>query len=105
MIFYKEHTPVIRTMTYITDSICYNACALAHHSGAQALISMTNSGYTAFKLSSHRPKAPILIFTDNVSLLTTLSLVWGVRGYYYDKYESTGQTINDLKAIIKRRDL
>ena len=89
----------------ITDSICYNACSLAHHAGVEALISMTNSGYTAFKLSSHRPKAPIFIFTDNRSLLTTLSLVWGVRGYYYDKYESTDQTINDLKEIIKKAGL
>jgi len=104
-IYYKEHTPQIKTITYITDSICYNACSLAHHAGAQAIISMTNSGYTAFKLSSHRPKAPILIFTDNLSLLTTLSLVWGVRGYYYDKYESTDQTIDDLKAIIKAQGL
>lgn len=101
-IYYKEHTPQIRTITYITDSICYNACSLAHHAGAQALISMTNSGYTAFKLSSHRPKAPIFIFTDNRALLTTLSLVWGVRGYYYDKYESTDQTIDDLKQLIKK---
>ena len=62
---------------------------------------MTNSGYTAFKLSSHRPKAHIFIFTDNRHLLTTLSLVWGVRGYYYDKYESTDETINDLKDFIK----
>ncbi|MDI1353843.1 MAG: pyruvate kinase [bacterium] len=104
-IYYKEHTPQIKTITYITDSICFNACALAHHAGAMALVSMTNSGYTAFKLSSHRPKAPILIFTDNRSLLTTLSLVWGVRGYYYDKYESTDQTINDLKNIIKKAGL
>ncbi|HQQ93879.1 MAG TPA: pyruvate kinase [Bacteroidia bacterium] len=100
-IYHKEHTPQIKTITYITDSICFNACALAHHAGAQALISMTNSGYTAFKLSSHRPKAPIFIFTDNRSLLTTLSLVWGVRGYYYDRYESTDQTIEDLKQVIK----
>lgn len=100
-IYYKEHTPQVKTITYITDSICYNACSLAHHAGAEAIISMTNSGYTAFKLSSHRPKAPIFIFTDNLSLLTTLSLVWGVRGYYYDKYESTDQTIEDLKGIIK----
>jgi pyruvate kinase len=102
-IYYKEHTPQIKTITFITDSICYNACSLAHHAGAQAIISMTNSGYTAFKLSSHRPKAPIFIFTDNLSLLTTLSLVWGVRGYYYDKYESTDQTIEDLKKIIKTK--
>lgn len=104
-IYFKEHTPQIKTITYITDSICYNACSLAHHAGAQAIISLTNSGYTAFKLSSHRPKAPIFIFTDNNSLLTTLSLVWGVRGYYYDKYESTDQTIDDLKALIKQMKL
>jgi pyruvate kinase len=104
-IYYKEHTPQIKTITYITDSICYNACSLAHHSGAKAIISLTNSGYTAFKLSSHRPKAPVFIFTDNLSLLTTLSLVWGVRGYFYDKYESTDQTIDDLKQIIKNENL
>ena len=104
-IYYKENTPQIKTITYITDSICFNACSLAHHAGANAIISLTNSGYTAFKLSSHRPKAPIFIFTDNLSLLTTLNLVWGVRGYYYDKYESTDHTIGDLKDIIKSKGL
>jgi pyruvate kinase len=102
-IYYKEHTPQIKTITYITDSICYNACSLAHHAGAQAIISMTNSGYTAFKLSSHRPKAHIFIFTDNQPLLTTLSLVWGIRGFYYNKYESTDDTITDLKNFVKQR--
>jgi len=101
-IYYREHAPVVKTITFITDSICFNACSLAHHAGVKAIISMTNSGYTAFKLASHRPKANILIFTDNLSLLTMLSLVWGVRGYYYDKYESTDQTISDLKDYIKR---
>ena len=104
-IYYKENTPQIKTITYITDSICFNACSLAHHAGANAIISMTNSGYTAFKLSSHRPKAPIFIFTDNLSLLTALNLVWGVRGFYYDKYESTDHTIGDLKDIIKSKGL
>ncbi|MBX3165345.1 MAG: pyruvate kinase [Bacteroidetes bacterium] len=104
-IYHKEHLPAIKTATYVTDSICYNACALAHSADVRALISMTNSGYTAFRLSSHRPKAQIFIFTDNLSLLTTLSLVWGVRGYYYDKYESTDQTIEDLKAYIKKEKL
>lgn len=102
-IYYKEHTPQIKTITYITDSICYNACSLAHHAGAQAIISMTNSGYTAFKLSSHRPKAHIFIFTDNQPLLTTLSLVWGIRGFYYNKYESTDDTITDLKDFVKQK--
>ena len=28
--------------------------------------------------------------------------MWGVRGFYYDKYESTDDTISDLKDYIKK---
>ncbi len=100
-IYYREHAPAVKSDTFITDSICYSACALAHQSQAKTIIAMTNSGYTAYKLASHRPKANVFIFTDNNSLLTALSLVWGVRGFYYDKYESTDDTIADLKAFIR----
>jgi len=100
-IYYKEHEPELKTVTYITDSICYNASVMAKQANVSAIISMTHSGYTAFKLSSHRPKANVYIFTDNKSLLNALSLVWGVRGFFYDKYESTDQTISDLKDYIK----
>ncbi|MFO0322937.1 MAG: pyruvate kinase [Bacteroidota bacterium] len=100
-IYFKDHEPELKTVTYITDSICYNASVMAKQAGVSAIISMTHSGYTAFKLSSHRPKANVYIFTDNRTLLNALSLVWGVRGFYYDKYESTDDTINDLKGYIK----
>ena len=101
-IYYKEHPPQLKNQTFISDSICYNACVMAEQAGARGIISMTNSGYTAFKLSSHRPKANIYIFTDNLSLLNTLSLVWGVRGFFYDKYESTDDTIADIKDFLKK---
>ena len=104
-IYYRHHEPQLKTNTFITDSICYNACNLAKQAGVEAIISMTHSGYTAYRLSSHRPKAAIYIFTDNPSLLTALSLVWGVRGFYYNKYESTDQTITDLKEYIKEKGL
>jgi pyruvate kinase len=99
-LYWKSHPPEKKNVTYITDSICYTACQLAHQAGVKAIISMTNSGYTAYKLASHRPKSGIFIFTDNQSLLTALSLVWGVRGFYYDKYVSTDETINDLKSLL-----
>ncbi len=104
-IYYRHHSPELKTSTYITDSICYTACVLAEEANVKAIITMTNSGYSAFKLSGHRPKARIFVFTDNRYLLTTLSLVWGVTGYYYDKYESTDQTINDLKESLKNNQL
>ena len=101
-IYFREHAPELKTQTFLSDSICFNACVMARHANVSAIVTMTNSGYTAFKISSHRPKANIFVFTDNHSLLTTLSLVWGVRGFYYDKYESTDRTMEDLKDFLKR---
>jgi pyruvate kinase len=66
---------------------------------------MTHSGYTAFRISSYRPRASVFVFTDNYSILTQLSLVWGVRGFYYDKNISTDHTIADIKFILKKEGL
>lgn len=92
-------------MNFIPESICVNACEMARHSDAKAIIAMTHSGMTAFKISSQRPKSNIYIFTDNRSLLNTLSLLWGVRGFYYDKYESTDNTVHEIKEYLKGKIL
>ena len=104
-IYYREHPPVLKTQTFISDSICYNACVMARQANVSAIVTMTNSGYTAFRISSHRPRANIFVFTDNLTLLTTLSLVWGVRGFYYNKYDSTDKTMTDLKDFLKKEGL
>lgn len=104
-IYFREHSPSLKTQTFISDSICYNACVMARQANVSAIVTMTNSGYTAFRISSHRPKANIFVFTDNHSLLTTLNLVWGVRGFYYDRYESTDKTMEDLKNYLKKEGL
>jgi pyruvate kinase len=101
-IYFRVHPPEIKNQSFITDSICYNACIMAQQSEAKGIVCMTNSGYAAIKVSSHRPKASVFVFTDNRSLLNTMSLVWGVRGFYYNKYESTDQTIEDIKSFLKR---
>jgi pyruvate kinase len=104
-IYFREHSPGLKTQTFISDSICYNACVMARQANVAAIVTMTNSGATAFRISSHRPKAQVFVFTDNRSLLTTLNLVWGVRGFYYNKYESTDKTMEDLKNILKKEGL
>lgn len=101
-VYFHEHNPEPSNLTFISDSICYNACIMARNVGVTAISTMTNSGYTAFKLSSHRPKANIFTFTDNPYLLTALSLVWGVYGFYYDKYQSTDETILDIQNMLKQ---
>ena len=68
---------------------------------AKVITGMTVSGYTAFKVSSRRPKQKICIFSGQVHILATLNLVWGVKGFYYDKFTTTDETIEDTLAILK----
>jgi len=87
--------------TNLSDAVCGSAVFLAEHTNAVGIVSMTSSGYTAFEISSYRPKASTYIFTPNKQLLNALSLVWGVRSFYYDKQESTDQTIEDVNNTLK----
>ncbi|MFM8949770.1 MAG: pyruvate kinase [Bacteroidota bacterium] len=104
-IFNKQIPPIKNSKSFISDSICYSACAMAQQSGAAGIIAMTNSGYTAFRISSQRPRSHVFIFTDNMEMLTTLNLVWGIRAFHYDRYESSEDTITDIKAFLKKRGL
>jgi pyruvate kinase len=99
-IYNRYFPPETNSPSFMSDSICYNACLMAEQSGAQAVIAMTHSGYTAFRISSQRPRAEIFIFTDYKPLLNMLSLVWGVRCFYYNKYHSTDRSIHDIKAFL-----
>lgn len=91
--------------TYMSDATCSSAVYLAAKINAAGIIAMTSSGYTAFEISSHRPKAGTFIFTSNRNLLNTLSLVWGVRGFFYDKFESTDKSISEVNKILKAEKL
>lgn len=101
-IYHKEHKLVSQKSRMLTDAICTNAVRMAEQTGTSAIVAMTHSGYTAFRISSFRPRASIFIFTGNEALLNTLSLVWGVRGFYYDKMVSTDHTIAEIKEILKK---
>ncbi len=94
----QPHSP-----SFVSDAICYSACKLAKDSQASALIGMTQSGYTAFMLSSYRPKSPLYIFSKERSLISQLSLSWGVRAFYYGEEESLDDIIFDQINILKER--
>ncbi|MFM2146179.1 MAG: hypothetical protein RL732_1015 [Bacteroidota bacterium] len=94
----QPHSP-----SFLSDAICYNACKLAKDTHAEALIGMTQSGYTAFMLSSYRPKCPLFIFTKEKSLVNQLSLSWGVRAFFYDEENSLDDIIYDQIEILRER--
>jgi pyruvate kinase len=96
-------TPQPHSPSFVSDAICYSACNLSKDSNASALIGMTQSGYTAFMLSSYRPKTPLYIFSKEKSLINQLSLSWGVRAFYYAEEESLDDIIYDQIDILKER--
>ena len=94
--------PSIKTKRYITKSICYHASIMANEIGAKAICTLTNSGYTAFQISAWRPKSNILVFTSNKRILSQLNLLWGVKSFFYDSYESTDKTVEQINEIAKK---
>ncbi len=95
--------PLPHSPSFLSDAICYNACHLAVDAEAEALLGMTQSGYTGFMLSSYRPKPFLYIFTKEKSLVNQLSLSWGVRAFFYDEEESLDDIIHDQIDILKER--
>jgi len=99
----EDLKPQPKSPSFLSDAVCYNACKIAKDVSADALIGMTQSGYTGFVLSSYRPQAPLYIFTKVKSLVNQLSLSWGVRAFYYAEEESLDEIVFDQINILRER--
>ena len=94
--------PTVKTNRYITKFICYHAAKTANEIAATAITTMTHSGYTGFQISSWRPHCNILVFTSNKRIVSRLSLLWGVKAFYYNRDVSTDKTIEDVNNILTK---
>ena len=104
-IYHKGKKPSKSSPTFLSDQICYSAVQISENISASAIISMTQSGYTAFKIASYRPKCNVFIFTSNKKIFRLLNLVWNIHVFYYDKMDSTDDTMSDVLAILKEKNL
>ncbi len=104
-VYFKENPPTPGSRTFLSDAICQTSCKLAKEVNARTIIGMTKSGYTGFQVSSHRPKCSIYIFSNDINILSTLNLVWGIRAFYYDKFTTTDDTIRDVQEILRNAGL
>ena len=100
-VYNRETLPKVNSRTFLPDSICLNACRMASQTNARAIVTFTYSGYTAFSISSYRPEAAIYVFTRNKTLLRKMSLVWGVRAYYYDEHDDMDDAIKYSIDFLK----
>jgi pyruvate kinase len=101
-VYYRFRDSAVDSPTFTHDTFILAACKLAKDVGAKAIVGMTSSGYTAFKASSHRPNCNIFVFTGNKAIINTMNLVWSTRAYYYEKQNSTDETIADVQELLKK---
>jgi len=104
-VFYKDYTLKDQSHSYFPDSICHAACDLAKRIEARSIITFTHTGHTTIRISSYRPKTNIFAFSTNKYLLRQLSLVWGVRAFYFDHFETIDESIEISLQILKRQQL
>jgi pyruvate kinase len=105
IVYNRNLVPQAHSPSFLSDALCYNACEISKDIKANALIGMTQSGYTGFMLSSFRPRSPLYIFTKIQTLVNQLSLSWGVQAFYYDREESMDEIIADQISVLKAKGL
>ena len=84
----------------LSESLINVACRLSDQISAKALVTMTKSGYSAYRVSGSRPKAKIYIVTNDKKTGNELNLLWGVRAIYYDKTENIDNTFENIEKIL-----
>jgi len=104
-IYYKKYRSDPGAKNFLADAICYSAVQLAEQVNAAAIVTLTHSGFTPIRISSHRPKAPVFNFTMNRDLITDLSLVWGVRTYYFGECNVINDYINYTEEFLVNQKL
>ncbi|MCP4457103.1 MAG: pyruvate kinase [Cytophagales bacterium] len=100
---YYEHDQ--DSSTHVNDLLVKAACRLSETVEAKAIVGMTKSGYTGYRLALHRSKSNIYIFTNQKHLVNQMGLVWGVKCFYYDKTEGIDDTLKEVENILINRGI
>jgi pyruvate kinase len=104
-IYFKNHS-LAGQQVALTDRLIAGACRLARDSKAKAILCMTNSGHTAYRLSAHRPKADLFVFTSNKELMSTMGLLWGVKVFFFDpSADNVEKTVAAMVDMLKGKKL
>ena len=108
--YYLEKKSNSMDFSSVDDAIAYNACKTSNLVDAKTILAFTESGSTAGRVSSFRPKAFIigLIQGENIE---TLLLRWGVIPIHASKFKNVqdmfklGSKVSIETGLAKKNDL
>jgi pyruvate kinase len=111
---YYKHTIALKTpkpTLSITDSVAFATTDSAHNLKAQAIITATQTGYSARKISKYKPQMPVYAVTSSKEIIDQLTLSYGVFPIHIGKPPNLDSLIEESvntclsKGYIKNGDL
>lgn len=94
-----------------TDAISHATAQIAHELGAAAIVTSTQSGYTARMVSKYRPQSTIVAVTPNEKTVRRMLLLWGVYPVLGPSFNNTDEMVHSAIAtslqagVVKDGDL
>jgi pyruvate kinase len=78
-----------------TDAISHATVQVSHELNAAAIITSTESGYTARMVSKYRPQATIVAVTPKEKFVRRMLLMWGVMPVFVSQSHSTDEMVSN----------
>ena len=94
-----------RNLEDVTTAISYATCTTAMHLNADAIITVTMSGFTAGMVSRYKPDCPIIGCSVNPRVCRQMALMWGVTPILMAKEENTKDLFDDAIHLAKKNEL
>lgn len=94
-----------RNLDDVTTAISYATCTTSMRLSAQAIITVTMSGFTAGMVSRYKPKCQIIACSVNPRVCRQMALMWGVTPILMSKEETTKELFDEAIHLAKKQGL
>lgn len=81
-----------------TDAISHATVQVAYELNASAIITSTETGYTARMVSKYRPQAVIVAVTPREKMVRRMLLMWGVQPVFVSQSSNTDEMMSNAIA-------
>lgn len=88
----------------VVDSVTESVVNAAKEVGAQAIVALTESGFTPRMVSRHRPAQHIVVLTPNEQTRLRMALSFGCYTYKMKSFQSIGQVVNEARKVLVEKD-
>jgi len=86
----------------IPDSISYAGVFVAFNTKASLIVTATETGRTAIRISRFRPNVPILAITPCEKVAKLLSIYWGVYPVVVERFKNTQDMVEKISLETKK---